>query len=79
MSMMTSVVRSDEAFLCQSVVAEPASKAVHPVSAIERMRSELLELSNAELAILEDELDFYTFTGIAGPYVKKLLTCIRLG
>ena len=73
MSMMTSVVRADEAFLCQSVIAEPATKATHPVAAIESMRSELLELSNAELATLEDELDFYTFTGIAGPYVKKLL------
>jgi hypothetical protein len=72
---MTSAVRSDEAFLCQSVIAEPASKVAHPVSAIESMRSELFELSSAELAILEDELDFYAFTGIAGPYVKKLLQC----
>lgn len=79
MSMMTSVVRSDEAFLCQSVIAEPTSKVAHPASAIESMRSELSKVSNAELAVLEDELDFYTFTGIAGPHVKKLLQCIRLG
>jgi hypothetical protein len=76
MSMMTSVIRSDEVLRCQNGTSGPASDATHPISAIEKMRSRLRYFSEIEVAKLEDELDFYTFTGIAGSYVKKLLPVI---
>ena len=76
MSMMTSVVRPDEVFFCQNGVSGPAAAGIHPISAIEGMRSRLRDFSESELLTLEDELDFYTFTGIAGSYVNKLLLAI---
>jgi hypothetical protein len=76
LSMMTSVIRSDEVLRCQNDTSGPASDATHPISAIENMRSRLRNFSDIEVATLEDELDFYTFTGIAGSTVKKLLAVI---
>lgn len=76
MSIMTSVVRSDQSFSCQDGTSETLTDPVHPIFAIEHMRSRLRSFSKAELETLEDELDFYTFTGIAGPYVARLLSDI---
>ncbi|SMX24063.1 hypothetical protein BOA8489_02178 [Boseongicola aestuarii] len=75
MSIMTSVVRSDKSFSCQDGTSETLTDPVHPVFAIEQMRSRLHDFSDTELETLEDELDFYAFTGIAGAYVKQLLQC----
>ena len=74
--MMTSVVRSDETFSCQKGISGPFASETHPISAIQRMRSSLRDMSDEDLAILEDELDFFTFTGIADNFVKKLLLAI---
>jgi hypothetical protein len=73
MTRVNTAVRMDEAFPQLPDAVIPANDPNGPAVSARTMGAELAGLSNKQLAVLEDELDFYAFTGMPGPYVQRLL------
>jgi len=42
------------------------------------LAAEMRKLSSSDLQKLEDDLDFYTFTGIASPLLSKLMSFLSV-
>ena len=78
MSRTTSAVRLEEALPELQELAPPANTTSAPSPRNRRLLAELRMLSDEDLDTLEDELNFYAFTGMAGPHLKSFLEVIDL-
>ncbi len=72
----TSALRLEEAAPGPVAAALPLPPALSRPATQTALHAAVASLSRDDLAALEDELDFYAFTGMAGPRVKALLDIV---
>jgi len=68
-----SAIRLDEFHPNVPDTSGPAKNIFRPRLVEQSLRCELASFSNGELRELEDELNFYSFTGIASSRITRLL------
>jgi hypothetical protein len=69
----TSAIRLDEFHPNVPYTSGPAKNIIRPRLVERSLRCELANFSSGELRELEDELNFYSFTGIASSHITRLL------
>jgi len=69
----TSAIRQDEFHPNVPDTSGPAPKTFRLRLVEQTLHAELANISSSELDELEDELNFYSFTGIASSRIKRLL------
>lgn len=76
MSRMTSAVRLEEPSILHMIPTRPEARPASGLRIVDSLRTAVGDFSDLDLEALEDELDFYAFTGVAGPRVKHLLAVL---
>ncbi len=76
MRRQTTVVLQDDAAPTPANSPTPSRSGYVSSSPRDAYRAVLGGFTSEEIAALEDELDFYAFTGIAGPLVKRVLSAL---